>query len=330
MQHKATPGHALSRAVVTGAAGFIGSHLVDALLAEGTIVIGVDRRDPRTDPGAAANLAGALDHPGFTFVAADLRTCPLAALFLQADAVFHFAALPGVRGSWGERFVEYTACNVFATERVLAACEDVRVPRLVYASSSSVYGTTNGGATGEQSAPMPGSPYAISKLAGEQLCLAHAGKATTTFAVMALRLFTVYGPRQRGDMLIGRAFTAALGGPALNLYGDGSQRRDFTYVGDVVRAAIAAAAAPIGTTVLNIGTGVTTTVLDVLNAVEDLTGHPVPVNRLPAQAGDVEATLADNSRAVDLLGWQPRTALTQGISRQLAHLNANPPQPVGA
>ncbi|BAJ29044.1 MULTISPECIES: NAD-dependent epimerase/dehydratase family protein [Kitasatospora] len=330
MEQKATPGRAPTRAVVTGAAGFIGSHLVDALLGEGATVIGVDRRDPRTDPGAASNLAGALDHPGFTFVAADLRTCPLTALFLQADAVFHLAALPGVRSSWGERFAEYTACNVFATERVLAACEDVRVPRLVYASSSSVYGTTSGGATGEEIVPNPESPYAISKLAGEQLCLAHAGKATSTVTAVALRLFTVYGPRQRDDMLIGRALTAALGGPALNLYGEGSQRRDFTYVGDVVRAAIAAATAPIGTTVLNIGTGVTTTVLNVLAAVEELTGRPVPVNRLPTQAGDVEATLADNSRAVDLLGWKPRTALTQGVSRQLAHLNANSPQPVGA
>ncbi|MEV7020888.1 NAD-dependent epimerase/dehydratase family protein [Kitasatospora sp. NPDC093558] len=330
MQHNTTPGGALSRAVVTGAAGFIGSHLVDALLAAGTTVVGVDRRDPRTDPGAAARLAGALDHPGFTFVAADLRTCPLQALFLQAEAVFHFAALPGVRGSWGERFAEYTACNVFATERVLAACEDVRVPRLVYASSSSVYGTTNGGATGEEITPNPESPYAVSKLAGEQLCLAHAGKATSTVAAVALRLFTVYGPRQRDDMLIGRALTAALGGPALDLYGDGGQRRDFTYVGDVVRAATAAATAPVTMAVLNIGAGVSTSVLEVLAAVEELTGHAVPVNQLPAQAGDVEATLADHSRAADLLGWAPRTALLQGISRQLAHLTANSPQPVGA
>lgn len=330
MQHKATPGGTLSRAVVTGAAGFIGSHLIDALLAAGTTVIGVDRRDPRTDVDAAENLAGALDHPDFTFVAADLRTCPLQALFLHADAVFHLAARPGVRGSWGERFAEYTACNVFATERVLAACEDVRVPRLVYASSSSVYGTTMSGATGEQCTPRPESPYAVSKLAGEQLCLAHAGKAASTVTAVALRLFTVYGPRQRSDMLIGRALTAALGGPALNLYGDGGQRRDFTYVGDVVRAAIAAATAPIATTVLNIGAGVSTSVLDVLDAVEELTGHPVPVNRLPAQAGDVEATLADHSRAADLLGWKPRTALAQGISRQLAHLTVNSPQPAGA
>ncbi|MFJ8477681.1 NAD-dependent epimerase/dehydratase family protein [Kitasatospora sp. NPDC094011] len=320
----------LTRAVVTGAAGFIGSHLVDALLANGTTVTGVDRRDPRTDQGAAANLAGALDHPGFTFVTADLRTCPLTALFLQADAVFHLAALPGVRDSWGKRFAEYTASNVFATERVLAACEDVRVPRLVYASSSSVYGTTGGGATDEGRTPNPESPYAVSKLAGEQLCLAHAGKAGSTITAVALRLFTVYGPRQRPDMLIGRALAAALGGPTLDLFGDGRQSRDFTYVGDVVSAAVAAATTAIGTTVLNIGAGVSTSVLDVLDAVEELSGHPVPVNRQPVQAGDVETTLADRSRAADLLGWKPRTALPQGIARQLTHQSGDSPQPVRA
>ncbi|MFD4394913.1 NAD-dependent epimerase/dehydratase family protein [Kitasatospora sp. NPDC058478] len=331
MQHTLThPRTTLTRVVVTGAAGFIGSHLVDALLADGTTVIGVDRRDPRTDADAAANLTGALDHPGFTFVAADLRTSPLQALFLQADAVFHLAALPGVRGSWGERFAEYTASNVFATERVLAACEDVRVPRLVYASSSSVYGTTGGGATGEERTPSPESPYAVSKLAGEQLCLAHAGKPTSTVTAVALRLFTVYGPRQRGDMLIGRALAAALGGPALDLYGDGRQSRDFTYVGDVVSAAVAAATTAIGTTVLNIGAGVSTSVLEVLDAVEELSGHPVPINQRPAQAGDVETTLADHSRAADLLGWTPGTDLRRGIFRQLTHLTADSPQPVRA
>lgn len=144
---------------------------------------------------------------------------------------------------------------------------------------------------------------------------------------MALRLFTVYGPRQRPDMLIGRALTAALGGPELNLYGDGSHRRDFTYVGDVVRAAIAAATARTGTTVLNIGAGVSTSVLDVLSAVEQLTGRPVPVNKLPAQAGDVDATLADRSRAAALLDWRPRTALAQGIAQQLRRLSADSRQP---
>ncbi|MFG2848888.1 NAD-dependent epimerase/dehydratase family protein [Kitasatospora sp. NPDC048296] len=324
--HHGVERHGLQRAVVTGASGFIGSHLIDALLAAGVTVIGVDRRDPGVDPEAAANLAAALGDPGFTFVAADLRTCPLVALFLHADAVFHFAGLPGVRGSWGERFAEYTACNVFATERVLAACEDVRVPRLVFASSSSVYGTTVGGAAGEQCTPRPESPYAVSKLAGEQLCLAHAGKASSTVTAVALRLFTVYGPRQRPDMLIGRALAAALGGPTLKLYGGGNQRRDFTYVGDVVQAAVAAATAEVDSTVLNIGAGESTSVLGVLAAVEELTGHAVPVDRLPTQAGDVDATLADRSLAGELLGWKPRTALLQGIARQLAHLTANPRQ----
>ncbi|MWA16138.1 NAD-dependent epimerase/dehydratase family protein [Streptomyces sp. BA2] len=326
MQQWATRQPALARAVVTGAAGFIGSHLVEALLAGGATVVGVDRRAPGLDPAAAANLGRALGDPNFTLVTADVRIVPLTALFRQADAVFHLAAQPGVRDSWGERFTEYTSCNIFATERVVSACEDARVPRLVYSSSSSVYGTSSH-ATREATAPNPASPYAVSKLAGEQLCLAHASRATSALTAVALRLFTVYGPRQRPDMLIGRALTAALGGPELTLYGDGRHTRDFTYVGDVVRAAIAAATRRIGTTVLNVGAGVSTSVLDVLSAVEELTGHAVPVARLPAQAGDVDATLADRSRAAALLDWAPRTTLVQGIAHQLSHLTADSLRP---
>nr|WSW42336.1 NAD-dependent epimerase/dehydratase family protein [Streptomyces sp. NBC_01001]WSW63222.1 NAD-dependent epimerase/dehydratase family protein [Streptomyces sp. NBC_00998] len=326
MEQWANQRPALARAVVTGAAGFIGSHLIESLLADGTTVVGVDRRALGPDSVAVANLGGVLGDPNFTLITADVRTCPLTAIFRQADAVFHLAALPGVRDSWGERFTEYASCNIFATERVVAACEDARVPRLVYASSSSIYGTSSH-ATREVIAPNPASPYAVSKLAGEQLCLAHAGRARSELTAVALRLFTVYGPRQRPDMLIGRALTAALGGPELTLYGDGSHTRDFTYVGDVVRAAIAAATRRIGTTVLNVGAGVSTSVLDVLSAVEELTGHAVPVTRLPAQAGDVDATLADRSQAAALLDWAPRTTLIQGIAHQLSYLTADSLRP---
>ncbi|WP_329361110.1 NAD-dependent epimerase/dehydratase family protein [Streptomyces sp. NBC_00669] len=322
MRHGNDQRPAPTRVVVTGAAGFIGSHLVEALLTNGNTVVGVDRRAPDSDPATTARLSRALKHPRFSLVTADLRTCPLTALFRHSHAVFHLAALPGVRGSWGEQFGEYTSCNVFATERVLSACEEARVPRLVYASSSSVYGSS-AGATHETTAPHPESPYAVSKLAGEQLCLAHADQAASTLTAVVLRFFTVYGPRQRPDMLIGRALTAALGGPELTLYGDGGNSRDFTYVGDIVRAAVAAATRPVGTSVLNVGAGVSTSVAEVLSTVEELTGHAVPVTRLPAQAGDVDTTLADRSRAAELLGWAPRTTLRQGISRQLAHLTAD-------
>jgi nucleoside-diphosphate-sugar epimerase len=293
---------------------------VDTLLEQGRTVLGIDRRDPGADRAAAANLGAALGSPEFTLVNADLTADPLTALLRGAEVVYHLAGLPGVRGSWGERFGEYTACNVFATERVLAACEEAGVPRLVYASSSSVYGTGGAGPTGEESAPRPESPYAVSKLAGEQLCLAHAGRPGAGLTAVALRLFTVYGPRQRPDMLIGRALRAALGGPVLELFGDGSHRRDFTYVGDVVAAAVAAGTRPVGTAVCNVGAGASTSVAQVLDAVAEVTGRAVPLRRRPAQPGDVDTTLADHARATALLGWQPRTTLAEGIARQLRHL----------
>ncbi|MEW2634276.1 NAD-dependent epimerase/dehydratase family protein [Streptomyces sp. NPDC048389] len=312
------------RAVVTGSAGFIGSHLAHALVQAGTTVIGVDRRDPSTDPTAAANLAALRGLPGYHHVTADLLHCAIDPLLIDADAVFHLAGIPGVRPSWGPQFGDYVASNVLATHRVLEACTRIGVPRLVVASSSSVYGPTDGGASVEADRPKPASPYAVTKLAEEQLCLAYAGRPIGP-SVVALRYFTVYGPRQRADMFTHRALQAALTGQPLRLYGDGHQRRDFTYIDDVVAATIAAAVVPTANGAINVGGGSNASLLEVINIATSLTGRDIQLQQDHARNGDVLLTRADPSRAREVLGWQPRVDLHNGLRAHMQALAAQLP-----
>ncbi|MET9950541.1 NAD-dependent epimerase/dehydratase family protein [Streptomyces sp. NPDC006339] len=267
------------RAVVTGAAGFIGSHLAHALVQAGAVVVGVDRRDPATDPTAAANLAALQRLPGYMHITADLLNCAIEPLLVDANAVFHLAGIPGVRPSWGPKFSEYVASNVLATHRVMDAITRMGIPRLVVASSSSVYGPTEGGPSVETDRPQPASPYAVTKLAEEQLCLAHSAQAHCPTSVVALRYFTVYGPRQRPDMFTHRALTAALTGQALRLYGDGHQRRDFTYIDDAVAATIAAATIPTASGVINVGGGSSASLLEVINIANSLSGREIQIHQ---------------------------------------------------
>ncbi|MEU3164043.1 NAD-dependent epimerase/dehydratase family protein [Streptosporangium sp. NPDC006930] len=305
------------RAVVTGTAGFIGSHLALALLQHGVTVIGVDRRGAGADHAAAANLAAMHDHSGFISITADLLTCAIEPLLLDADAVFHLAGIPGVRPSWGPQFGDYVACNILATQRIMEAATRLRIPRLVVASSSSVYGATNGTPSKESDHPRPASPYAVTKLAEEQLCLAHAARPDCATSVVALRYFTVFGPRQREDMFMHRVLTAALNGKAVQLFGNGSQRRDFTYITDIVAATVAAATAPADNSVINIGGGVTTSLNEVIDLARRLTGKPVQVETASTRNGDVPATHADPRSARRLLNWCPRVDLATGMAAQL-------------
>ena len=306
----------MERALITGVAGFIGSHLAAELLRQGWSVTGMDARSSASDPVAAENLAELTDDPRFQFVGADLTVGDLAILCEGSRAVFHLAAIAGVRRSWGDRFGDYLACNVLGTQRLLEACAASDVPRLVFASSSSVYGQGTGKPSRETDPPSPLSPYGVSKLAAERLCLAYASQRGAVTSVIALRYFTVYGPRQRPDMAFARMMRAALSGRAMPLYGTGAQRRDFTYISDAVAATIAAATADARAEVVNVASGQSVPLAEARKAIARLAGAEVPAQRRAAQPGDADATAADLERASELLGYQPAVNLGEGLSRQ--------------
>jgi UDP-glucuronate 4-epimerase len=309
-------------ALVTGCAGFIGSHLTDALLAQRVIVRGVDAFTPYYDPACKrANLAGSLAHDGFEFVEADLRTAELAPLLDGIDVVFHLAAQPGVRVSWSDGFPLYVEHNVLATQRLLEGVRERSLRRVVYASSSSVYGNAPRYPTTEDDVPHPHSPYGVTKLAGEHLCGLYA--ENYGIPAVSLRYFTVYGPRQRPDMGFFRFLDAAVGRRPLPLFGDGEQIRDFTYVADVVAATMAAGEAelPAGS-VFNVAGRSETTVNELIGLIGELVGYAVGVEYLPRQPGDVRQSGGATNRAHVALGWEPTVTLRDGIAAQLAWMRA--------
>lgn len=306
------------KVLVTGAAGFIGSSLVDELLAAGHTVVGVDMLTSYYDVAQKqGNLGGALTHPEFSLVEADLRTADVRDLLDGIDVVFHQAAQPGVRSSWADGFEEYVQQNVLATQRLLEAARSTHLNRFVYASSSSVYGQAARYPTMETDVPAPTSPYGVTKLAAEHLVSLYA--ANFDVPGVSLRYFTVYGPRQRPDMALHRLIEAARGGSPFPLFGDGSHIRDFTYVGDVVRANLAAGTADVPPgTILNVAGGGSTTMSELIAMVGEEVGVPVPLDVLPGQPGDVHQTGGDITAIGEALGWQPQTPLRDGIKAQVA------------
>lgn len=303
------------RALVTGAAGFVGSHLSDTLLARGDTVVGVDCFTPYyARERKTANVPTAA---GFELVEADLRTADVAALLDGIDVVFHQAAQPGVRLSWNDGFEAYVAHNVLATQRLLEAALTITPrPRVVYASSSSVYGNQPRYPTRETDLPAPRSPYGVTKLAAEHLCVLYA----TNFglATLSLRYFTVFGPRQRPDMSIHRLCESALHGKAFPRYGDGMQVREFTYIDDIVRANLLAAEADVAPgEVLNIAGGGEIALNDLIDLVGELAGSPVRIDAQPAMPGDSLRNGGAIDRAHELLGWTPEAPLRAGLERQL-------------
>lgn len=307
----------MNSVVLTGAAGFIGSHVAELLLSSGVRVRGVDALTDTYPPAVKLRNLGLLTpSPLFEFVHADLATADLRPLLDGIDAVIHLAAEPGVSKSWGTVFPTYVNRNVLSTQRLLEAVAERPLARFVYASSSSVYGP-NSGTMHESSVLAPLSPYGVSKLAGE--CLVGAYAHERGLPSVSLRFFSVYGPRQRPDMAIHRFVEALLDGRPAEIYGQAVQLRDFTYVGDVAAAVVASLTADADPgTVLNIAYGDPVAIPDVLRMVEDEIGGRLDVAQRPHRAGDTDRTHGDSSAAREVLGWVPTVDLATGLARQVA------------
>ncbi|MDF5718483.1 MAG: NAD-dependent epimerase/dehydratase family protein [Rhizonema sp. NSF051] len=307
----------MAKSIVTGAAGFIGSHLVEALLKRGEEVIAVDEFNDYYDPRLKRkNIAHLQNHPGFQLIAGDIQFLDWQTLLLDVDFVYHQAAQAGVRASWGQGFRAYTERNINATQVLLEAAKDAKhLKRLVFASSSSVYGDAETLPTHEEICPKPVSPYGITKLGAEQLC----GLYHKNFGVpfVALRYFTVYGPRQRPDMAFHKFFKAVLFDEAIPIYGDGKQTRDFTFISDAVAANLAAATVPeaVGE-IFNIGGGSRVALAKVLDTIAEIIEYPIKRKYIEKAMGDARHTAANVSKARKLLDYQPQVSLREGLTQE--------------
>ena len=312
------------KCLVTGVAGFVGSHLAERLLSDDSEVIGIDCFTdyyPRTTK--EHNLQELRAHPGFRFIERRIQDAELATLLQNVTHVFHLAAQAGVRRSWGTEFSIYTACNVDATQILLEACLQADIERFVYSSSSSVYGDAVAIPMREDANPRPVSPYGVTKLAAEHLC--HLYWLNHRVPTVSLRYFTVYGPRQRPDMAFYRFLKAIDQGAELTLFGNGEQTRDFTYIADAVGATVAAANQGEPGGVYNIGGGSRVSMNHVLELMADYTGHVPRVRHEPTQKGDMRDTYADTSRARHGLGFVPSVRLSDGIRAEHEWLRTLPP-----
>ncbi|MDP9380914.1 MAG: NAD-dependent epimerase/dehydratase family protein [Chloroflexota bacterium] len=303
------------RVIVTGCAGFLGSHLSEEFIAQGHEVVGVDCfTDYYSRSAKEANLVRLREEPRFSLVEADLCTMDLESLVEGTDLIYHQAAQAGVRASWGAYFETYVRNNVVATQRLLEAVKGQSLKKFVYASSSSVYGDAESYPTSESVLPCPVSPYGVTKLGGEQLVyLYHRNYGVPT---VALRYFTVYGPRQRPDMAFHKFIRWALEGKPIQIYGDGEQSRDFTFVSDAVAANVAAGISDATGVALNIGGGSQVTVNEVIGILEELLDMDIRVDYASSQRGDVRHTSADTSLAASLIGYEPRVDLRAGLAQE--------------
>ena len=302
--------------IVTGAAGFIGSHLAETLLQQGEVVLGIDHINPYYDPTLKRqNLAALEKYPTFEFIEKDIQELDWHRLLEGVDVVYHQAAQAGVRASWGQGFRDYTERNISSTQIMLEAAKDAALTRFVYASTSSVYGNAETMPTSEAIPPQPVSPYGITKLAAERMCWLY--HQNFNVPVTALRYFTVYGPRQRPDMAFHKFFKAVLDDTAIPIYGDGQQTRDFTFVADAIAANLAASTVPeaVGE-IFNIGGGSRVVLMDVIATMEKIVGQPIKRIHQERAMGDARHTAADVSKAKRILGYNPQTSLAAGLTQE--------------
>jgi nucleoside-diphosphate-sugar epimerase len=309
------------RCLVTGVAGFVGSHLAERLVVEGHEVLGIDAfitAYPRELKDA--NLEALCRSPRFQLLEGDLSEIDLPTILAGREWVFHQAGQAGVRTSWGEHFSVYTQCNIVATQKLLeAAAHSPHLKRLVFASSSSVYGKTSQLPLSEGALPLPVSPYGVTKLAAEHLCMLYWHNYGVP--VVALRYFTVYGPRQRPDMSFHIFGKALLCGQPIDVYGDGKQTRDFTYVDDIVTANVLAAETKLAEgVVMNIAGGSRISLLDAIDKMQDIARRKAHVRYLEEAKGDMRDTYADIATAERILGFRPKVELGQGLDAELNYL----------
>lgn len=303
----------MKKALVTGCAGFIGSHLTERLLQDGYQVIGIDGFVANYERAVKEqNLSTFLHHPAFQFSEAMLQEGRWDEWLDGVEVVYHQAALPGVRSSWGRAFAEYTDQNIVVTQRLLDACRvRPQIQKIVIASSSSVYGTMKDRMTNEEAPLSPLSPYGVTKRAMELLCLAYVH--AYQLPVVMLRYFTVYGPRQRPDMAFHRFFQHMLKNESCTIYGDGLQSRDFTFVSDAVEANLLAAQHGKTGEIFNIGGNREVSLREVLVTMQQVTGLTLKLKYLPEQLGDSKRTCADITLAQKRLGYSPRVSLEAGL-----------------
>jgi nucleoside-diphosphate-sugar epimerase len=303
------------RCLVTGAAGFIGSHLSEALVGKGNSVLGVDCfTDYYPKRIKVANLSKLRKMEGFRLVETDLSSAKISPLLKDIECVFHLAAQPGVRASWGASFSHYVEDNIVATQRLLEAIKGAQIRKMIYASSSSIYGDSERLPTPEEVTPKPVSPYGATKLAAENLC--HVYFRNYGIPVVSLRYFTVYGPRQRPDMAFTKFISRISAGKEIEVFGDGEQRRDFTFVGDIVAGNILAMDAKPGVA-YNLGAGKIFRLNDVIATMESIIGKKARVKRRKTFLGDVRNTSADITSISRDLGYAPKTSLTEGLKQQV-------------
>jgi UDP-glucose 4-epimerase len=304
------------KALVTGVAGFIGAALARQLLKRGDRVIGIDcfldayprfMKDER--------LQDLLDYANFSMIEDDISTMDLKPVVAKVDNIYHLAAQAGVRSSWGERFETYTRCNILGTQRLLEAAREGKINRFVYASSSSVYGNAEFVPTSEDAVLKPISPYAVSKLAGEHLC--HLYYKNYRLPVVMLRYFTVYGPQPRPDQAVAIFSHALLEDRPILIFGDGEQLRGMTYVDDVVRANLLASQMDCVGEALNIGGGTSITVNELIGHIEKIIQKKAQKKYIEAVKGDARHTLADISKARQILLWEPETEIFEGLKNTI-------------